>query len=254
MEWIQVTQENLEQEHICCALADSTDIQVRSKKDWMAHNLANGLVFRKGNVRGKVFIEYIPAEHAWCPLEAPGYLFINCLWVAGKYKGQGNADALLQSCIRDGREQGRAGIAVLSSRKKTPYLSDPDFLRHKRFQVADHALGLYELLYLPLTDEAAVPRFGESVRHPAPNAKGFALYYTNQCPFTEKYVPLLSAAAQQHNIPLKIIRFETVQQAQQAPSPFTTYGLFHNGVFETGTILTEQAFLKLAAKKGYAVH
>lgn len=32
MEYIRVTKENLEQEHICCAIASNKDIQVLSKK------------------------------------------------------------------------------------------------------------------------------------------------------------------------------------------------------------------------------
>ena len=39
--------------------------------------------------RGKCFIEYIPAENAWVPIEAAGWLYINCLWVSGDvYKRQ----------------------------------------------------------------------------------------------------------------------------------------------------------------------
>ena len=33
--------------------------------------------------RGKCSIEYIPAENAWVPIAADGYLYINCLWGSG---------------------------------------------------------------------------------------------------------------------------------------------------------------------------
>ena len=70
MELVRLTHENLEREHICCAISNNKDIQVSSKKAWLAERLDEGLVFLKGNVRGKCFIEYIPAEYAWarrCP-------------------------------------------------------------------------------------------------------------------------------------------------------------------------------------------
>ena len=35
MEYIRVTKENLEKEHICCAISDNKDIQVASKKAWL---------------------------------------------------------------------------------------------------------------------------------------------------------------------------------------------------------------------------
>jgi hypothetical protein len=82
MNIITVTKENLEQEHICCAISNNKDCQVAAKKSWLAERLADGLVFKKGDVRGKCFIEYIPAEKAWCPILADGYMFIDCFWVS----------------------------------------------------------------------------------------------------------------------------------------------------------------------------
>ena len=35
MEYIRVTKENLEKEHICCAISNNKDIQVSSKKAWL---------------------------------------------------------------------------------------------------------------------------------------------------------------------------------------------------------------------------
>ena len=61
MEFIQVTKENLEKEHICCAITNNNDVQVSSKKFWLAERFDEGLVFLKSVERGKCFIEYIPA-------------------------------------------------------------------------------------------------------------------------------------------------------------------------------------------------
>lgn len=47
------------------------------------------LVFLKSVERGKCFIEYIPAEKAWNPIEAEDYMYIDCLWVSGSLKGHG---------------------------------------------------------------------------------------------------------------------------------------------------------------------
>ena len=62
---VKLTHENIEKEHICCAISNNKDIQVMSKKNWLKDRLDEGLVFLKGNVRGKCFIEYIPAEYDW---------------------------------------------------------------------------------------------------------------------------------------------------------------------------------------------
>ena len=129
MELIKLTHENLETEHICCAIANNKDCQVLSKKAWLKERLDEGLVFLKCNVRGKCFIEYIPAEYGWAPIEAEGYMYIDCLWVSGQFKGHGYSNLLLEECIRDSKAKGKKGLVILSSKKKMGFLSDPKYMR-----------------------------------------------------------------------------------------------------------------------------
>ena len=69
MEFITLTNENLEQEHICCAIGDKKhQAGVESKKEWIKSKLHDGHVFRKLDARGKIFIEYEPIETAWVPI------------------------------------------------------------------------------------------------------------------------------------------------------------------------------------------
>lgn len=249
MEIITITKENLNNEHICCAISNKDDIQVTSKKSWIAERLDDGLVFKKGDVRGKCFIEYIPAEKAWAPIEATGYMYIDCLWVSGQFKGQGNSSILLEECIRDSKEKGKKGLVVLSSKKKVPFIADPKYLRHKGFKLADSADPYFELLYFPFDKTAEIPQFKQSVKE-RNQEKGMVLYYTAQCPFTAKYVPLIEVVANENDIHFKSVKIETTEEAQNAPSPFTTYSLFHNGEFVTHEILSENKFLKLVKTLG----
>ncbi len=245
MEIITLTKENLEKEHICCAIANNNDCQVMAKKSWLAERLEDGLVFKKGNVRGKCFIEYIPAEKAWCPILANDYMYIDCFWVSGRFKGQGNANLLLNECIRDSKEKGKQGLVILSSSKKKPFLSDSRFLRHKGFRLADTAAPDYELLYLPFDESCKKPVFKAHIKNPSVTEDGFVLYYSYQCPFTAKYVPLIEAIAKQHTIPFHAIRLKSAKEAQEAPAPFTSYSLFYNGAFLTNEILSDKKFEKL---------
>lgn len=245
MEWITLTAENLEQEHICCAISNNRDPQVAAKKAWLSDRMAEGLVFRKGDVRGKCFIEYLPAEAAWAPVDAAGYLYLNCLWVSGQYKGQGYSGQLLDSCIEDAKRQGKRGIVALSSSKKRPFLSDPKFLRYKGFVLADTAAPDLELLVLPLQDGAPMPSFKPCAKKGADGSVGWVLYYTAQCPYTAKYVPLLEAAAKEHGVLFRTVQFKTGEEAQASPSPCTTYSLFYQGQFVTNEILSVPKFEKL---------
>ena len=52
MEYIKVTNENIEKEHICCAISNNNDIQVSSKKAWLSERFEDGLVFLKSTENG----------------------------------------------------------------------------------------------------------------------------------------------------------------------------------------------------------
>ena len=134
MEYIRVTEENIEKEHICCAISSNRDVQVVSKKAWLTERFRDGLVFLKSAERGKCFIEYIPAEMAWVPIWAEGYMYIDCLWVAGSMKGHGYSSDLLDACIEDSKRKGKRGLCILAAAKKRPFLADPKFLEHKGFR------------------------------------------------------------------------------------------------------------------------
>ena len=247
MNYIRITRDNIDKEHICCAMSGKQSL---AKNEWMKQRFAEGLVFYRSEERGKCFIEYIPAENAWAPIDAAGYLYINCLWIAGAMKGHGYADDLLAECLRDAAAQGKKGVCVLSAEgRKREFLADAKFLAHKGFALADISDCGITLLYLPLTEDAAPPKFRDCAKHPNAGGEGFVLYYTDQCPFTYYWVPRVEAAAREHGIPLKTVHITTRQEAQNVPAPVTTYALFRDGEFVTHAIQSDKKFLALAGVK-----
>ena len=251
MEIIKLTHDNLEIEHICCAIANNKDSQVMSKKSWLKERLDEGLVFLKCNVRGKCFIEYIPTENAWVPIEANGYMYIDCLWISGQFKGHGYSNILLEECIKDSKEKGKKGLVILSSKKKRGFLSEPKYMKYKGFETVDKVNPYFELMYLPFSNDAEKPQFKQHLKETEHNdlPRGFTLYYTSQCPFTAKYVPLLEEIAKKRSIDFQAVHILTREQAQNAPAPFTTFSLFYNGEFVTHEILSEKKFEKILTSK-----
>lgn len=245
MQYIRVTKENLEKEHICCAISNNKDMQVSSKKAWLADRFDEGLVFLKSAERGKCFIKYIPAECAWNPIEAPGHMYIDCLWVSGSFKGHGYSSDLLAECIEDSKAKGKKGLCILAAAKKKPFPADPKFLKYKEFKVCDEADNGIQLWYLPFERDAGVPSFRECAKHPHIDAKGYVLYYTNPCPFNAKYVPVLEETAKKNDIPFKAVRLSSREEAQNAPTPITTYSLFCDGEYVTNEQMNDKKFLKL---------
>ncbi len=248
MDYIKLTPDNLEREHICCAISNNKDIQVSSKKAWLEERLKDGLVFLKSTERGKCFIEYIPAENAWQPIVADGYMHINCFWVSGSFKGHGYANDLLSACIADAKAKEKHGITVISSPKKMPFLSDPKYLTYKGFKTADNAEPNFTLMYLPFYENAPVPQFAKDAKHPHTDKQGFAIYYTHGCPFTAKYVPIIEKFAKEKGVQFESVFIDSKEKAQNAPFVWTNYAVFYNGKYISNEILNEKKFAELIGK------
>lgn len=218
------------------------------KKAWLKERFDDGLVFLKSVERGKCFIEYIPAENAWNPISADNYMYIDCLWVAGSFKGNGYSTDLLNLCIDDAKAKNKYGRCILSASKKKPFLSDPKYLKYKGFSVCDEADNGIQLWYLPFEENENLPRFKECAKYPHIDEPGYVLYYTSQCPFNAKYVPIIEQLAKENGITFKAIHLKSKHDAQNAPTPITTYALFYNGEYLTNEQMNDKRFLKLIEK------
>ncbi len=62
MKIISIDKNNIDEEHICCALGNDKENKERAqtKKDWMKERFGDGLAFKRLDDRGKIFIEYMP--------------------------------------------------------------------------------------------------------------------------------------------------------------------------------------------------
>ena len=70
------------------------------------------------------------------------------------------------------------------------------------------------------------------------------LYYTDQCPFNAKYVPIVERTARENGVAFKTIRIQSKSDAQNAPTPVTTYALFFDGEYLTNEQMNDKRFLK----------
>jgi GNAT superfamily N-acetyltransferase len=237
--FITLTKENIGKEHICCAFSDKNGKDsYELKKEWLKKEFDNGYVFRRLDERAKVFIEYVPAEKGWIPIHAPNYLLINCFWVSGHYKGKGYAKALLQSAMDDAVQQGKNGLVTVVGAKKFHFMSDTKWLLRQGFVTCEELSSGFSLLVKKCNQNAPNPAFNESVKSgECPDKEGLTVYFSNRCPFSENSVTTsLQETADKRNIPLKIIKLETMEQAQSAPTPATIFSLFYRGRFITTDI------------------
>lgn len=239
MDYITLTNQNIDNEHICCAFSDKKCAEsYELKKQWLASEFENGYVFRRLNERAKVFIEYGPAEKAWVPVTAPNYMMLGCFWVSGKYKGNGHGKALLNETIETARAQGKSGLVTVVGTKKFHFMSDTKWLLRQGFEVIESTPSGFSLIAMNFESPKTVPSFNESVRKSRlPTTKGIVAYYSNRCPYSEYHAKQsLVETAKNRNLPLQAIKLESMEQAQSCPSPATIFSLFLDGEFITTDI------------------
>ena len=242
--FINLTIENLETEHLCCAIADKKHQKgVNMKKEWLKNQIEKGHVFRKLDAKGKVFIEYAPLETAWVPIYGDNYMYIYCLWVSGSFKNKGYAKSLLQYCINDAKEKGKAGVCVLSSKKKKPFLSEKKFFEKYEFKVVDSIEGDYELLALSFNGQK--PHFNENAKKMKIKEKELTVYYGIQCPYTANCIEQVENYCHQNNIPLNLYQVDTLDKSKNVPCVFSNWAVFYNGDFKTTHLLNEKYLKKL---------
>ena len=56
---------------------------------------------------------------------------------------------------------------------------------------------------------------------------------------------MLLEVAKEREVPFQAIRLETKEEAQNAPTPVTTYALFYNGEYVTNEQMNDKRFIKL---------
>jgi GNAT superfamily N-acetyltransferase len=218
---------------------------VDRKKAFLARGFEQGLVFRKLDVRGKVFIEYAPFEAAWRPVIAPGYLVIHCLWVSGRYKGQNLGRELLQYCLDDMGE--RHGVVAVSGRR--PYLTDTRFYLHHGFELVERTDTGFDLVCYKANRDAPLPRFSENAtRGTVSETSGVHFEYIHQCPFVAISLRDLAQVANELGLPVTSRELTTVESAHNAASPFGTFGAFLYGTLITHELMSPRKFRGLLEK------
>lgn len=243
-EYINLTLENIDKEHICCAISDKKhQAGVMAKKEWIRSQIKNGHVFRKLNQNGKVFIEYGDLEKEFVPIIGDNYTYIYCFWVSGSFKGKGHGKNLLEYAINDAKQKGKNGICVVSSNKKTPFLSDKKYLEKHGFKVVDVASPNFELLALPFNEEKT-PEFTQKSKKNEIDEKGIVIYYNDECPYIKNCLLEIEEVCNEKSIELKLYHIDTVQKAKDMPCFMNNFCLFYNGKFITHELLNKGRFIK----------
>lgn len=246
-DFINLTTENLANEHLCCIIrSKKSHPGVEAKRQWLSERLREGHVFRKLDAKATVFIEYAPLETAWVPINGDNYLYLYCLWVTGSYKGKGYGKALMEYCLADAKEKGKSGICMLGAKKQKSWLSNQAFAKKFGFEVVDTTDNGYELLALSL--DGTTPRFAPNVKTPGIESKELTIYYDLQCPYIHQNIEMIKQHCEESNVPVSFIQVDTLQKAKELPCVFNNWGVFYNGNFETVNLLDINYLMRILKK------
>ena len=245
--FVNLTPENLDQEHLCCIIRSKKPHPgVEAKRQWLSDRLKEGHVFRKLDAKATVFIEYAPLETAWVPVLGDNYLYIYCLWVLGGEKGKGYGRALMEYCLSDARAKGRSGVCMLGAAKQKAWLSDQSFAQKFGFEAVDATDYGYTLLARSF--DGTVPRFAPQVKEPRVEGEELTIFYDFQCPYILQSVELARSYCQETGTPVTFHPVDSLEKAKALPCVFNNWAVFYQGKFETVNLL-DLAALKRVLKK-----
>lgn len=117
MEIVNVTPKNAEQETFFC-IKDIKSPGFKSKQRWFEKRYAEGLRTKILKVNEKMvgFIEYVPADKACRPLDAPDFMFIHCIAVYSKKdRSKGYGAVLIEEAIKDAKMMDLSGVCTMTS-------------------------------------------------------------------------------------------------------------------------------------------
>jgi N-acetylglutamate synthase-like GNAT family acetyltransferase len=140
---IDVTAENVVEKGFFCCMSKPKTAGYRRKLSWRKARFAEGMRIKMYELPQRGFIEYIPGEYAWRTVDAKGDMFIHCLWIVGKSKGQGLGGRLLKECIKDAREAGMHGVAMPTSEGN--WLAGKELLLQHGFKLVAQAPPAFNL-------------------------------------------------------------------------------------------------------------
>jgi ribosomal protein S18 acetylase RimI-like enzyme len=215
----------------CCGIKNPVHPGKLQKRCWLRENAACGLRAQALLDPGGVpvgYLETVPGEFAWRGVDAKGYLFIHCIWIHKRdAQSKGWGSFMLNACLKDAKRERARGVAVLV--REGPWTAGDRLFGKNGFVPVAAAPPDYRLLIRKLDPAAPDPTI-----RPTPGlaryGKGLTIVRTAQCPYTAKFsTEIAETAATECGLTPAIIDLRTPAEAQQAPTPYATFSIVHNG-------------------------
>ncbi len=200
------------------------------KVDWYREQYERGLrmvaCFEKSAMKKCIgFIEYVPVESCWRPIEGTNYMMIHCLWINGKaIQHQGIGGQLLDLVEKSARQLGMDGVCTVTS--DGSFMADRSIFEKHGFVESDTE-GKEQLLVKPFTNSVDVSIVQQRMK-PSDFSKP-TMIYTGQCPWISRFVTEVQPVLEELSLDFDFIELDTPEKAQNAPSLYGSFNLIING-------------------------
>jgi len=227
---IEVNKENISEKGFFCYMSKKKTEGYQRKMRWLQDRFKEGMKIKMLNLRqgGRGFIEYIPGEHAWRAVNAKGYMFIHCIWVAGKSKGKGYGSLLLNESIKDAKKAGIRGVAMVTSEGN--WLVGKKFLQKHGFELVNQNPP-FELMVKKFSDDAPSPSFSNNFEKKLKlYPKGLTIIRSDQCPYIDSAVNAALEVAKEFGIESQVVELKSAEDVRKlSPSPYGVFQIVYNG-------------------------
>ena len=248
---IDATPRNLG-EYGMCGYKDPLHPGFRKKLEWLGQRFDEGMkikVLRSARDGTIGSIEYLPGEHAWRGLHAPGYMVIHCLFITKKeYKGKGYGSQLIEACEKDASGQQMHGVAVVAS--KSTWMAKKDVFLQRGYELTEEAAPHYQLLVKRFRDNVPVPRFaGDWQEKLARYSDGLTILHSDQCPYVIKAMDEIPTVARnEFGIEPEIVKLPDCRSAQDSPNPYGIFSVVWNGELVADHPISKTRFRNIMKK------
>jgi len=246
---VDVNAGNVEQTGFFCYMSRRKSPGFKRKLDWLKTRFEEGMRLKMLGDGERGFVEYLPGELAWRPVEAKGYMFIHCLWVVGKSKGKGYGKKMLDVVVRDARKDGMKGVAILASEGN--WLAGPKLLERNGFEVVDEAPPRFLLMARSFC-KSRTPKFtGEWEQKAKRFGKGLIVVRTDQCPYIDDAVNSVRDAASERGLRFREVVLKSAEDVRKrCPSAYGTFSIVLDGRLLSYHYLTKRDLEQRLAEAG----
>ena len=246
VEVIEVNKDNIDTYPPRCFLKKDNPGQIQ-KNEWVLDRLKEGmrvkLLLTKTDKKLIGYIEYTPGEFAWRAVNAKEYMFIHCIWISPKkHREVGLGSLLINESINDAEKAGLSGVAVVTS--SDAFMADKQLFLKNDFTVVEESAP-YSLLVKQF-EKKQNPSFTDW-KNQLKKYQGLHIVYTRQCPWVDRFMDEMKKRFSE--LEVNITELKTADEAQHAPSIYTSFNLIYNKRLLSDHYISERRFENIIKKE-----